>query len=234
MFCYMATRILFIWAKPGSNNFLGKEWWSLLKMMLLSENHDPGKRWWSKLLLFFTETFLLSEDIFSKNLLFFAIIFVYLVFNSIIFAQNLDSFTRAIGFLRFVIIVFALIYYFNLENSKYEKKIFKAWTLVFFLITLDLVFEFIFGFNILNFKSKEGADQVEETYKNSAPTEFAEAEQLLEVRIDDTTLMFVSLYPDNDAMERASAARSKRMDINKDIIESMDGKTGNVILNHNN
>ena len=90
-----------------------------------------------------------------KDLLFFAIIFVYLVFNSIIFAQNLDSFTRAIGFLRFVIIVFALIYYFNLENSKYEKKIFKAWTLVFFLITLDLVFEFIFGFNILNFKSPD-------------------------------------------------------------------------------
>ena len=82
----------------------------------------------------------------------------------------------------------------------------------------------------LNFKSKEGADQVEETYKNSAPTEFAEAEQLLEVRVDDTTLIFVSLYADNDAMERASAARSKRMDINKDIIESMDGKTGNVIL----
>ena len=86
----------------------------------------------------------------------------------------------------------------------------------------------------LNFKSKEGADQVEETYKNIAPTEFPEAEHLLEVRVDDTTLMFVSLYADNDAMERASAARSKRMDINKDIIESMDGKTGNVILNHNN
>ena len=86
----------------------------------------------------------------------------------------------------------------------------------------------------LNFKSKDGADQVEETYKNSAPTEFAEAEQLLEVRVDDTTLMFVSLYADNEAMERASAARSKRMDINKDIIESMDGKTGQIILNHSN
>jgi len=86
----------------------------------------------------------------------------------------------------------------------------------------------------LNFKSKEGADQVEETYKNRAPTEFAEAEQLLEVRVDDTTLMFVSLYSDSDAMERASAARSKRMDINKDIIESMDGKTGEIILNHSN
>ena len=85
----------------------------------------------------------------------------------------------------------------------------------------------------LNFNSKEGADQIEETYKNNAPTEFAEAEQLLEVRVDDTTLMFVSLYADNDAMERASAARSKRMDLNKDLIESIDGKTGNVILNHN-
>ena len=84
----------------------------------------------------------------------------------------------------------------------------------------------------LSFKSKDGADQIEETYKTNAPTEFSEAEQLLEVRVDDTTLMFVSLYADNDAMERASAARTKRMDLNKDLIESMDGKTGEVILNH--
>ena len=86
----------------------------------------------------------------------------------------------------------------------------------------------------LNFKEKSGADQIEETYKTNAPTEFAEAEQLLEVRVDDTTLMFVSLYADNDAMERASAARTQRMDLNKDLIDSVDGKTGEVILNHKN
>ena len=86
----------------------------------------------------------------------------------------------------------------------------------------------------LNFKSKEGADQVEETYKTNAPSEFAEAEQLLEVRVDDKTLMFVSLYADNDSMERASAARTQRMDLNKDLIDSMDGKTGEIILNHSN
>jgi len=84
----------------------------------------------------------------------------------------------------------------------------------------------------LNFKEKSGADQIEETYKTNAPTEFAEAEQLLEVRVDDTTLMFVSLYADNDAMERASAARTKRMDLNKELIETVEGKTGEVILNH--
>jgi len=33
-------------------------------------------------------------------------------------------------------------------------------------------------------------------------------------------------------MERASASRSKRMDLNKDVIEKVDGKTGNVILNY--
>ena len=84
----------------------------------------------------------------------------------------------------------------------------------------------------MNLKSKEDADRIEETYKTNAPTEFSEAEQLLEVRVDDTTLMFVSLYTDNDAMKRASAARTKRMDLNKDLIESIDGKTGDVILNH--
>ena len=84
----------------------------------------------------------------------------------------------------------------------------------------------------LSFKSKDGADQIEETYKTNAPSEFAEAEQLLEVRVDDTTLMFVSLYADNDAMERASAARTKRMDLNKELIETVEGKTGEVILNH--
>jgi hypothetical protein len=84
----------------------------------------------------------------------------------------------------------------------------------------------------LTFKSKDGANQIEETYKTNAPKEFSEAEQLLEVRVDDTTLMFVSLYADNDAMERASAARTKRMDLNKELIESVEGKTGEVILNH--
>ena len=46
--------------------------------------------------------------------------------------------------------------------------------------------------------------------------------------------MFVSLYADNDAMERASASRAKRMDLNKEVIDSVEGKTGEVILNHKN
>ena len=86
----------------------------------------------------------------------------------------------------------------------------------------------------MNLKSKEDADRIEETYTENAPTEFSEAEQLLEVRVDETTLIFVSLYPNDAAMERASTSRSKRMDLNKDVIKKVDGKTGKVILNYKN
>ena len=44
--------------------------------------------------------------------------------------------------------------------------------------------------------------------------------------------MAVSLYEDNDAMERASAARSKRMSNNENTFDVVDTKTGDVTLNH--
>ena len=84
----------------------------------------------------------------------------------------------------------------------------------------------------INFKSKEAADKSLVDYSSNAPNEFPESEQLLQVHIDDTTVMAISLYSDEEAMERAAAARSKRMGINKDEFESVDTKTGAVTLNH--
>ena len=84
----------------------------------------------------------------------------------------------------------------------------------------------------INFKSKEDADESIKDYSAKAPGEFPEAEQLLQIRASETTVMAISLYADNDAMERASAARTKRMDLNKELIETVEGKTGEVILNH--
>ena len=84
----------------------------------------------------------------------------------------------------------------------------------------------------INFKSKEDADKSIEDYASNAPNEFPEAEQLLQIRASDTTVMAVSLYSDKDAMERASAARSKRMSANENVFEVVDTKTGEVTLNH--
>ena len=86
----------------------------------------------------------------------------------------------------------------------------------------------------INFKTKEGADEIVQSYTANAPSEFPEAEQLLQIRVDDTTVMAISLYENNEAMERASAARTKRMDSKKDNFASVDTKVGTVELNHSN
>jgi len=84
----------------------------------------------------------------------------------------------------------------------------------------------------INFKSKEAANKSIEDYSSNAPNEFPEAEQLMQVHVNDTTVMAISIYNDEEAMERATAARSKRMGINQDEFESVDTKTGLVTLNH--
>ena len=86
----------------------------------------------------------------------------------------------------------------------------------------------------INFKTKESADELVQSYTDNAPSEFPEAKQLLQIRVDDTTVMAVSLYENNDAMERASAARTKRMDSKKDNFASVDTKVGTVELNYSN
>ena len=84
----------------------------------------------------------------------------------------------------------------------------------------------------INFKTKEAADKSIEDYSSNAPNEFPEAEQLLQVRANDTTVIAISLYADTDAMERASAARAKRMGSNQNEFDLVETKTGEVTLNH--
>ena len=84
----------------------------------------------------------------------------------------------------------------------------------------------------INFKSKEAANKSIEDYSSNAPNEFPEAEQLIQVHVNDTTVMAISLYADEEAMERAAVARSKRMGTNQNEFESVDTKTGLVTLNH--
>ena len=86
----------------------------------------------------------------------------------------------------------------------------------------------------INLNTKEGADELVQSYTTNAPSEFPEAKQLLQIRVDDTTVMAISLYENNEAMERASATRKKRMDSKKDNFASVDTKIGTVELNHSN
>ena len=47
----------------------------------------------------------------------------------------------------------AVSYVITFEKNKYEKILFKIWFVIFIITTLDLIFEYIFGYNSLGFKS---------------------------------------------------------------------------------
>ena len=54
----------------------------------------------------------------DKNFYFLLLINLYLVLNSIFISQNEESIIKAVGFVRFVILAFALSYYFNFYKKK--------------------------------------------------------------------------------------------------------------------
>ena len=85
----------------------------------------------------------------------------------------------------------------------------------------------------VTFNSTESANNAADSYVTNAPSEFPEAQQLIGIKSDENKLIAVSLYKDKEAMERADAARGKRLDSNKDVA-SIDTKIGEVTLNHSN
>lgn len=87
----------------------------------------------------------------KKILYLFLFFFTSLIINSF-FSTRFDlSIDRALGFLRFPIFVFAIIYI--LKEKTARKKIFFYWSIFFAIVTFDLIFEFLTGNNILGFKS---------------------------------------------------------------------------------
>ena len=92
---------------------------------------------------------------FFKNKYFYALVifWISLIINSFFSINTLISLERAIGFVRFIIFVFAMKYFLTLKNCKYQKIIFFAWLAIFIFTSLDLIFESIFGFNLLGYSS---------------------------------------------------------------------------------
>ena len=62
-----------------------------------------------------------------------------------------NSLSRSIGFIRFIIFIFAIKLILN-KNKNDDKLIFFSWSIIFFIVTVDIIFESIFGFNTLGFK----------------------------------------------------------------------------------
>ena len=94
-------------------------------------------------------SFIIKDDLFIIIFLFWLTLIINLFF-SIDFA---NSFSRSFGFLRFIILVFAIKYVITYKKFAYKDFIFKIWLLIFLIISLDLFFEIVNGHNILGYSN---------------------------------------------------------------------------------
>jgi len=92
--------------------------------------------------------------IFDNNFFYLLIFFWISLIINLFFTSDLNnSILRALGFIKFIVFVYALKYVLTFKNFRYEKLIYKIWFTIFCIVTLDLLFQYILGFNTLGFKS---------------------------------------------------------------------------------
>ena len=108
--------------------------------------------------IFFITVFFIYEIIKKKKIYFFKkyLIYlflaysIYLILNSFFVADNYESLIRSAGFIRFIFLALAIGYFIKFE--KIEKILF-FWMIIFFIVSLDILYEYFIGYNILGFKS---------------------------------------------------------------------------------
>jgi O-antigen ligase len=85
----------------------------------------------------------------NKTIIYFFILYFYLIFNSFISVDYSEGILRNFGFLRIIILFVAINYFF--KNEIFFKKVFKFWSLVIFIVLIDVLIESFTGKNILGF-----------------------------------------------------------------------------------
>ena len=80
-------------------------------------------------------------------------LWTFFIINTLLNDNILENYERAFGFIRFILLVFLMSYFFSYKDFLYKKAIINLWTLIFIIVSLDLVFEIFFGHNTLGFSS---------------------------------------------------------------------------------
>ncbi len=91
------------------------------------------------------ENFIIKD----KNFYFLLLIYLYIILNSFLFSDNPESLLKAFGLIRFILLAFALNYYFR----SFSNDILKFWAIIFIIVSLDILIEIFIGKNILGFSS---------------------------------------------------------------------------------
>ncbi len=106
-------------------------------------------------IIFIFELFIKKKLSFLHDWSFYLLLFLWLSFLvNLIFSQDVSlSLLRAVGFIRFVLLAQVIRYIFLNDDTKYKELILKTWLLIFSVVSLDLLYEYFSGKNILGYKS---------------------------------------------------------------------------------
>ena len=91
---------------------------------------------------------------FQNKIFLIMLLFWFSLIVNLFFSQNQSlSIPRVVNFFFIIFLVSAFKYIVFLNENKYLNNIYKIWSIIFFVVFIDLIFEFMVGFNILGFKS---------------------------------------------------------------------------------
>ena len=103
----------------------------------------------------------IKKDNFMHLLL---ILWAYLILNSFFGIDFLNSIKRNFLFFKFILIIILIKYL--LTNYDILKKIIAYWTVIIMIVSLDVFFEYIFGFNMLGFESPMKDERIVSFFKD--------------------------------------------------------------------
>jgi hypothetical protein len=93
--------------------------------------------------------------ILNNNFFILLCFFYFYLFLNLKNSFNIDnSLGRTIGFIRFILLSFAISYVLSFKNFKYLKLILISWLSIFLLVSIDLLYEFIFGQNLMGYSNQ--------------------------------------------------------------------------------
>tara|TARA_Y100000389_G_scaffold147641_1_gene146549 strand:+ start:21311 stop:22579 length:1269 start_codon:yes stop_codon:yes gene_type:complete len=102
-------------------------------------------------LIFLFISFENKKIFFLKNYYAYLLLFflLTLIINIFFSEYGKENYSRQLGFVRFICLIFVINFCLNFSCGLYRSTIFSTWFLIFLITAIDLFYEFIFGFNIL-------------------------------------------------------------------------------------
>ena len=112
----------------------------------------------------FTDRKYFNELLKDKFFLLLILLWVYLIINALFGINYEISLIRSIFFFRYILLIFAFVYFF--KNKQIRDKVINFWTVILLIVLFDVFFEFLFGKNILGFESPMKNERIVSFFKD--------------------------------------------------------------------